>query len=290
MRTLEEYRGMVNAAIESALPSEAPLSADLIPAVRYSLIGSGKRLRPSLTLAAAEYAGLDVAQAMDAALAIECVHTYSLIHDDLPCMDDDDYRHGKLSNHKAFSEPTALLAGDALLTLAFALIVRTPSAYPERQLKAVALLAQAAGIEGMVAGQAADMVGLPGQGDLQARIDYIQLNKTAQMFRVAILIGLALGGANESVFSAFSAYGTHLGIAFQMADDLLDIQATSEQMGKSVGKDVEQGKLTYPALLGVQAAQQLLAQRTALAVTSLEDIGDAQWFIDFALALKGRKA
>ena len=234
----------------------------LYDAMRYSLCGTGKRIRPVLCMATAESFGVPVERALTAAAAIECIHTYSLIHDDLPSMDNDDLRRGRPTNHKVYGDAIALLAGDGLLTFAFELLSQKMDVLPHRQVRMVAVLAQAAGASGMVGGQAADILAT-GQGGNEELLQYIHINKTARLIQASIVIGGLFADLTPTEDDALAAFGLALGLVFQMVDDVLDIVGDEQALGKSVGSDVGQNKLTYPSLIGVEATL-ALAEKTLL--------------------------
>ncbi len=243
--------------IESALDVYTRLPAgcpgQLAEALRYSLLGGGKRLRPLLTLMAAEACGCDYQQALPAACGVEMVHTYSLIHDDLPAMDDDDLRRGRPTCHKVYGEAMAILAGDALLTLAFEVIAKHTQP-PEAAARCCAALAEAAGAAGMVGGQVDDLAAEQTGGDLQT-LESIHARKTGALLLVSLRLGALCAAANELQTRALHEYGRRLGLAFQIADDLLDVQGDEAAMGKRVKKDSGRHKLTFPALLGVEVSR-----------------------------------
>lgn len=235
----------------------------------YSLQAGGKRLRPVLCLSTASMCGLAPRDILPFAASIEMIHTYSLIHDDLPAMDDDDLRRGKPSNHKAFDEATAILAGDGLLTDAFLHMGRTPQA-PERVLAAIVELALAAGSSGMVGGQEWDMIYTGGPSITLEQLRCVHAMKTGHLLRASCVCGAILAGAEATARAAIAAYGAALGVAFQIADDILDVVSDTETLGKPVGSDNAQGKNTYPALLGLEKSHELAraqadAARSALA-------------------------
>lgn len=250
---------------------------ELRAAMAYSLQAGGKRLRPVLCLAFAQLFGLDGAAAMPVAAAFELIHTYSLVHDDLPAMDNDDLRRGKPSNHKVFGEALAILAGDGLLTEAFTLAAEAVARVPaERVVEAVRLLAQAAGAGGMVGGQALDMaytgragVGLEEMAAMHAR-------KTGALIRAAGHCGAVLAGADSAGVAAAVAYGRHLGLAFQIVDDILDVIGDQAAIGKPVGSDQAQGKSTYPSLLGLEESRRRAEAEAQAAVDSLAAYTDNQ--------------
>ena len=259
--------------IEAALERAVQLSGECPPRLReamaYSLLAGGKRLRPVLVLMACEACGGDIEAAIPAACAIEMIHTYSLIHDDLPAMDDDDYRRGRLTNHKVFGEAMAILAGDGLLTLAFEIMARDvrPAAVAA---SCCADLAFAAGACGMVGGQVADLEAesqstsrVPlNEADPQTRAAYaveleaIHRRKTGRLIRSALTLGGRIAQADVATLGVLDHYGTCIGLAFQIADDVLDVTGTQEKLGKGVGKDADLGKLTYPSLIGLEQSRQ----------------------------------
>ncbi len=285
---LEEYldraRRRVDEALTRYLPevesdSSSACPARLAMAMRHSVLGGGKRLRPVLCLMAAEACGGEPASAMPAACALEMVHTYSLIHDDLPAMDDDDLRRGRPTCHKAFDEATAILAGDGLLTLAFELVAREVQP-PSAALRCVRILAEAAGPSGMVAGQMADLQAegrtdaesRPADGTL-AELEAIHRRKTGALLRAPLKMGAAIAEAPEPCAEALDRYGKAVGLAFQIVDDLLDVQGDEAKLGKRVGKDSELGKWTYPRFLGVDGSRRRARQLAEEAVAALEPFG-----------------
>jgi len=273
---LSERREAVDAALERFLPSASAPTSKLNEAMRYSVFSGGKRLRPILVLTAYELAGGEGDAVLAPACATELIHTYSLIHDDLPAMDDDDTRRGRPSCHKAFDEATAILAGDALLPLAFEIVAREERLTPERRLAVVAELAAANGLAGMVGGQVADMEGEGTAVTIEA-VEFVHLNKTARPLRAAVLVGALAAGAPSDDLAALSTFGEKMGLAFQIADDLLDVTGTEEEMGKAVGKDEGRGKLTYPAAVGVSGATARAEELTEEALAALDVFGDRAW-------------
>jgi geranylgeranyl diphosphate synthase, type II len=253
-RYLRERAALVEEALSAAVRQAAAPEGRLLEAMRYSLLAGGKRLRPILALAACEAVGGRIEAAIGFACAMEMIHTYSLIHDDLPCMDDDDLRRGRPTNHKVYGEALATLAGDALLTDAFRVIASCGGApgqaTPGALLAAIAELAEAAGSAGMVAGQAIDVLG-EGRGMNLEELEYLHSKKTGALFTAAVRGGARLGGASDSQLGSLEAYARSLGLAFQVIDDILDVESSTEQMGKRTGKDVAHGKNTYPGLLGL---------------------------------------
>lgn len=247
---------MVNSRISELFEKQQDFHPALKQAMEYMLSGDGKRIRPAVIIWSCELvAGESNDKALNTGVALEMVHTYSLIHDDLPAMDDDDMRRGRASCHKAFDEATAILAGDGLLTFAFEYLC---DVIEDSSLCANLLsqLSKAAGPAGMIAGQMSDLQAENRQVERE-KLDYIHLNKTAKMLQAASVMGGLCGGANEGQINALSEYGLNLGRGFQIADDILDVSATSEQLGKTAGKDNEAGKLTYPALLGLEQSRKI---------------------------------
>ena len=273
---LSERRETVDAALERFLPSASAPTPKLLEAMRYSVFSGGKRLRPILALTAYELTGGEGDAVLAPACATELIHTYSLIHDDLPAMDDDDTRRGRPTCHKAFDEATAILAGDALLPLAFEIVAREGRLTPERRLAVVAELAAANGLGGMVGGQVADIEGEGTAVTIEA-VEFIHLNKTARPLRAAVLVGALAAGAPPDGILALGVFGEKMGLAFQIADDLLDVTGTEEEMGKAVGKDEGRGKLTYPAAVGVSGATARAEELTEEAVAALDVFGDRAW-------------
>ncbi len=271
--TLAEKAQVVNTALAGVLSSGSGIYPDLETAMRYTLDGPGKRLRGALVLWCCEVvAGKVTDQAITAACAIEMVHTYSLVHDDLPAMDDDDMRRGKPSCHKAFDEATAILAGDSLLTLAFD-ILASQDAEPAVTVRLIRILTQAAGPSGMIAGQMADIASTNVAGDIEI-LEYIHVNKTAKMFAAAAEMGAASGNADKERTDRLREYGLKIGLGFQVADDILDVVASSEQLGKTAGKDQLQGKMTYPSIVGMDASQAIAEKLADEAIETLDIFGD----------------
>jgi geranylgeranyl diphosphate synthase type II len=255
-------RALVDRTLDAHLPAATTQPPVIHEAMRYAVLGGGKRLRPILAIAAAEAVGAEVAPLLVPLCALELIHTYSLVHDDLPALDNDDLRRGRKTTHVVFGEAMAVLVGDALLTEAFAWLA-TPLAgvAAERQLQAVAEVARAVDSTGMIGGQVADLVAERSQQKsddheaLVRELEFIHRNKTGKLFTASVLLGGLLGGASKDQQAALRRYADALGLAFQIVDDLLDIEESSATLGKTAGKDVAQGKLTWPALLGATAAR-----------------------------------
>ncbi len=269
---LKERCAQVDEALDRLLPREDELPFSLHKSMRYSVFAGGKRVRPILMLAACEAAGGDVGRAMPAACAMEMIHTYSLIHDDLPAMDDDDFRRGNPTNHKVFGEAIAILAGDALLTEAFkamsspAYAAQVP---PATLLAVISEIALCAGSYGMVGGQVVDMES-EGNKDIDlATVQYIHTHKTGALIKASVKAGAMLGGAAGDALAAMTRYGEAIGLAFQIADDILDIEGTTEEIGKDAGSDEARGKATYPAVLGLAESKKQAAELVEMALDSL---------------------
>lgn len=263
---LLERQSQVEAALDASLPVTYP--EKIYEAMRYSLLAGGKRLRPILCLATCELAGGTIEMAMPTACALEMIHTMSLIHDDLPAMDNDDYRRGQLTNHKVYGEDTAILAGDGLLAYAFEHVaMETKNVPAERLLRVVAILGRAVGAAGLVGGQVVDL-DCEGRSDTTLEtLNFIHNHKTAALLEASVTTGSILAGISDSDLSRLSRYAQHIGLAFQIVDDILDITATQETLGKTVGKDLQAQKVTYPSFWGLdesrKQAQQLIQQAKA---------------------------
>lgn len=273
----KEYMKMQAQKVEQALrriwPSDDPYPPVLFEAMRYSLFAGGKRLRPVLTLAVIETLGGDTEAGLPIACATELIHTYSLIHDDLPAMDNDDYRRGKLTNHKVFGEAMAILAGDGLLTLAFQIIAEAniPPGMERRFLQIIRELAYGAGVYGMVGGQAADIINEGQQADAET-LAYIHKHKTGALIHAAVRLGALFAGANEKELAALSRYAWNMGLAFQIRDDILDVTGQMEKLGKPVGSDLAQDKSTYVRMYGLEESQRKVEQLTAEAHAALDEL------------------
>ncbi|PYN77174.1 MAG: polyprenyl synthetase [Candidatus Rokuibacteriota bacterium] len=253
---LKERRALVDAALERFLPGEDTPPPTVHRAMRYSVMAGGKRLRPILVIAGAEAVGATPATVMPTACALELIHTYSLIHDDLPAMDDDDYRRGRLTNHKVFGDAMAILAGDALLTFAFELVAENAALVPDPRVicDVVAEIADAAGTGGMVAGQVVDIES-EGKTITPETLEFIHTRKTAALIRASLSVGARLGGGDAAALAAIADAGQSLGLAFQIVDDILDVEGSLEALGKTAGSDERKQKATYPALHGIEASR-----------------------------------
>ena len=274
---LADHQNLIDQALDRYLPGEDLLPGSLHRAMRYSVFAGGKRIRPLLMMAACEAVGGEAGLVLPTACAMEMIHTYSLIHDDLPAMDDDDFRRGRPTNHKVFGEATAILAGDGLLTEAFVLLShpeRQGTIAPEVQLRVIHTLARCAGSMGMVGGQVVDMESEGKTIDLPT-LEYIHTHKTGALILAAIQCGALLGGAGEAAFAALSRYGEAAGLAFQVADDILDVVGDQAVIGKDVGSDQARGKATYVALLGLEESRGRALDLRDLAVAALKPLGEA---------------
>lgn len=268
------YQELVEGFLDNLPWDEDVLSESM----RYSLLGGGKRIRPVLALAAGAALGGKAETILPAACALELIHTYSLIHDDLPAMDDDDYRRGKLSNHKVFGEGMAVLAGDALLTYAFELLAKPLPVLPGRQLQVIREVAVAAGKSGMVLGQVLDLAGEDKALTLE-EIVQIHQGKTGALLVVSARLGGILAGGSQEEVEALSLYAQALGLAFQIKDDILDVEGDSEILGKPAGSDMLKHKATYPSLLGIESAKEHLHQQIAQAKIALQLVGPGAAFL-----------
>ncbi|MGD2124461.1 MAG: polyprenyl synthetase family protein [Desulfobacteraceae bacterium] len=271
-RYLSEKRSMVDEALREVFPEPEGPAADVVKAMSYSLFAGGKRLRPILCIAGAEAVGGKGEDVLPVACALELIHTYSLIHDDLPVMDNDDLRRGKPTNHRVFGEAVALLAGDGLLTEAFRFMSRsglTERVEPRALLNVVSLIAQAAGYQGMVGGQTVDIQS-EGKQVEPSIVTFIHTHKTGALIAAAVTSGAILGGAEEQQVMAMASYGQNVGLAFQIADDILDIEGDTENLGKGVGGDVRKRKITYPAVLGLAESKETQNALVEQAIGSLK--------------------
>lgn len=267
----DETSQEVDRALSRYLPKATIKPATLHQAMRYSIFAGGKRLRPILTLAAANACGGNNQDALPAACAVECVHTYSLIHDDLPCMDNDDFRRGKPTSHKVYGEGIAVLAGDALLSLAFEIIANTTPTKRYAMADFVRELADSSGSRKLIAGQVADIEN-EGKSVTPQQLQYIHLCKTSALLTSAIRLGAMSANATPLQLEALSNFGTSLGLAFQIIDDILDVTQTAEKLGKSAGKDIAAQKATYPAIFGLEKSRLLAKKQTEKAIRSLEPL------------------
>ena len=270
---LEESRRLVDDALEAHLPAGDTEPRTLHRAMRYSVFAGGKRVRPALVIAASDLHHGRREAVLPAACAMEMVHTYSLIHDDLPAMDDDDLRRGRPSCHKAFDEATAILAGDALLTHAFLILARQTVPAPQRLLRIIGTLADAAGTGGMIGGQMADLESEGREEVPLATVERIHLLKTAALITASLTMGAALAGAAEEELERMDRYGRRIGLLFQITDDILDRTGDTRHLGKTAGKDEAQGKATYPAAAGMDEANARARQLAREAAEELAPYG-----------------
>ena len=272
---------------------EGMIPASLCRAMRYSLLAGGKRVRPVLLLATADMLGVELEEALCPACALEMIHTYSLIHDDLPGMDDDDVRRGKPTNHKVFGVGTATLAGDGLLNYAFECMLQNALRYPERlrgHVLAIEEIARRCGVTGMIAGQSIDLLYENRQMD-EAALTYIHRHKTADLLTAPLIAAAHIAGATDAQADAPRAFGYGVGIAFQIQDDLLDIEGDAAQLGKATGMDAARGKMTWPALYGVPKAHEMEQELWSQAHSALKCFGDrAAYLREFATRLRARRA
>ena len=295
----------VEASLDTLVPAFSGAEsgpARIHDAMRYTLQAGGKRLRPVLALAAAELFRpapsvatsasewpASASSAYPAAVAIECIHTYSLVHDDLPCMDNDDLRRGRPTAHKQFDEATALLAGDALLTHAFLLLATHYATAPRLATALVRELADAAGSARLVGGQMQDLLAEKKSDATAAELEFIHLNKTAAMLEASLVMGGLVGGGDAAALSGLRTAGRHLGLAFQIIDDVLDATADSATLGKTAGKDAQSGKTTYVSLHGIEPARRMAAEQTAAALATLRALpGDTAFLLWLAQSMLAR--
>lgn len=281
----ETYRQAVETYLEGLFTDQHPWK-DLYEAMRYSILAGGKRIRPVLTLEFARLCGLDWHLALPVGCALELVHTYSLIHDDLPCMDDDDLRRGKPTNHKVYGETLAVLAGDALQPEAFRLMLTAPELSAQQRAECALILARAAGADGMVAGQVLDTLHhLTGREEIAG----MHRLKTGAMIAGACELGAAAAGAGETVRQAAREYGYALGLAFQIRDDMLDVMGDEATFGKPIGSDREEGKVTFVDLLGLEGCEAEVLKYTAQAKAALAPLGETDFLEQLADTLSTRK-
>jgi geranylgeranyl diphosphate synthase type II len=267
-RYLNVRTAAVNRALDKFLPKESTRPTTIHRAMRYSLFAGGKRMRPALTIAAAEACGGKMEDALPLACAVECIHTYSLIHDDLPAMDNDDFRRGKPTNHKVFGEGIAVLAGDALLTQAFEIVAKAKGWRRHPHQKLVLELAHASGSLQLIAGQVADLEG-EGKRISADELKYIHERKTSALLCCSVRLGGMSANCSEAQLKALIDFGYNVGLAFQIIDDILDVTQTSEQLGKTAGKDTKAQKATYPSIVGLEKSRDIALQLTNNAFKAL---------------------
>jgi geranylgeranyl diphosphate synthase type II len=272
-RFLDECAELVDGRLQELLPPVSQEPVDLHRAMRYSCLAPGKRLRPALCIASAEAVGGERIQVLDAACALEMVHCFSLIHDDLPAIDDDALRRGRPTCHVEFGEALAILAGDALFALAYQVLsqMQVPPDHDGRVLRCVQVLARAVGSDGLVGGEVMDVLSEGKPAD-EPTLAFIHSRKTGALIEASCTIGAMLGGGTEDEVATLGSYGSHMGLAFQIADDLLNELSTAEELGKAAGSDRARGKMTYPALFGIDAAREAASEQVELALQRLETI------------------
>ncbi len=291
-----EYKEIIEDYLVDYLPSVDSNAKTIREAMVYSLTAGGKRLRPILLLASSEFAGTDSKKVLPYAIAIEYIHTYSLIHDDLPAMDNDDLRRGKPTNHKVYGDAIAILAGDALLNTAFEIMSKDLMMHFDnkdeliKRIKAMHVIAKAAGIQGMIAGQTADIEN-ENTRVTEDTLNYIHLNKTAALLSAAVKAGLYLGNPTEEMLHNMSIYAESLGLAFQISDDILDVRGNESILGKSIGKDAIDGKNTFVSIYGIEEAENRLEEATNRAIDAISSYYDnAEFFRDLVIELSKRTA
>ncbi|MFZ5898556.1 MAG: polyprenyl synthetase family protein [Bacillota bacterium] len=281
LNQLAEKRRLIDAALDKYLPGADVHPAIIHEAMRYSVFAGGKRLRPAMTLAACEAVGGDPDKVMAAACAFELIHTYSLVHDDLPAMDDDDLRRGRPTSHKVYGEALAILVGDALLTLGFGLLGRSIREHGYRDgsaLKLVEDVAEACGTMGLIGGQVMDIQSTDRQAG-PAELEYIHRTKTGALFRAAVRTGCVLGGGSEEQLKHLTAFAEHFGLAFQITDDILDVVGNEEVIGKPVGSDTRNRKLTYVSVFGLDEARTRARREGELAMAALQGFDNKADFL-----------
>ena len=285
--TLDQFIQQQTAIADQALhrwaPPETTEPQTIHQAMRYSLFAGGKRIRPLLCIAAAQTIQANPEGIENAAIALELIHTYSLIHDDLPALDNDDLRRGRPTNHKVFGDAMAILAGDSLLTLAFEVLAKLPGVGDDRKVRLIAELATASGtVGGMIGGQVHDIEG-ERQTPTAELLERIHRAKTGALLRASVRMGAIYAGATPAQFEALSAYGEHTGLAFQIVDDVLDVEQSSEQLGKTAGKDQAQQKITFPAVYGLAKSKQMAETERLAAHAAVASFGEsARWLREIA--------
>ena len=290
----EDYKSIIDEHILDFIPSIDDKSSVLYESMKYSLIAGGKRLRPVLLLAACDFAGGDINEAIPFAIAMEYIHTYSLIHDDLPAMDNDDLRRGKPTNHKVYGDAIAILAGDSLLNTAFEIINKDMFLYFDspnkltQRIKAAYAIVKGSGCQGMIAGQVSD-IEAEEQNLSSEMLEYIHINKTGALIKASILAGLYLGNADDEMIEKMNEYAEKLGLAYQIADDILDATGSTEILGKTAGKDEKYNKSTFVTIFGIEESKKKLAEISNEAKNVIEEYYDnADFFNDLIDKLKDR--
>jgi geranylgeranyl diphosphate synthase type II len=288
---LKARQEQVDARLDQLLPPVTAYPEQIHRAMRHSIFAGGKRIRPVLCLEAAEACAPAGTPPLDAACALECIHTYSLIHDDLPALDNDDFRRGQPTCHKVFGEATAILAGDALMTLAYQILAGDSTVSLDRRALLVAEVARATGtVDGMIGGQVVDLESEGREVDYQT-LEYIHHSKTGALIRASLRTGALHAGADLSTLELISSYGSYLGLLFQIVDDILDVESSTEQLGKTAGKDAAQQKATYPGLFGLETAREMARKTMENAVRVINLLGSRGfWLRDIALYLGSRRS
>lgn len=269
---LKETAEVINTHLDKLLPSEDSYPQNIYKSIRYSIFSGGKRLRPILMMTACEIVGGDINKVINFACAIEMIHTYSLIHDDLPAMDNDDYRRGRLTNHKVFGDATAILAGDGLLNYSVEVMLNTIIDNQDdsiNYIKAMKEIISASGVYGMVSGQVVDIES-EGKEINQETLEFMHRHKTGALITASVIAGAIIGGANQQQLSALGKFADNLGLAFQIKDDILDIEGDESKLGKKVGRDQKNDKSTFPKVYGLEKSKEMLKETTSNAINSLE--------------------
>lgn len=277
-KELKKKAAVVEKALDRFLPSQEAYPPLIHQAMRYSVLGGGKRLRPALVMASAEVVGGKADDVLPAACALELIHAYSLVHDDLPVMDNDDYRRGKLTSHKVYGEAMALLVGDALLTLAFKLLSECRCSHPEYVVRMINEVAAGAGTMGLIGGQVVDTFSA-GEDTNASALEYIHRHKTGAIYRAAVRTGAILAGAGEDELASLTEYAEYMGLAFQIKDDILDIEGDQKILGKPVGSDIRNKKATYPALFGLEKSKEKAVSAVDSAKEALRSFGKEADFL-----------
>ncbi|SCA63757.1 Geranylgeranyl pyrophosphate synthase, chloroplastic [Chlamydiales bacterium SCGC AG-110-P3] len=269
--TIEQHRIAVEKGLSLLLQSTDDKYHGLRKAARYAILGGGKRLRPVMTLAVTEALGGDIAAAIHPACAVELIHGYSMVHDDLPCMDDDDFRRGRSTLHKVVPEGIAMLTGDLLLTYAFEVLARAPGLSTEQRLQMVTTLATRSGMSGLIGGQYLDLTASSAGTEIE-EVEAIHLGKTAALITAAIEFGGIISGADTATMTTLQRFGTSLGLAFQIADDIIDVTASEAKHGKAIGSDIANNKATYVTLLGIEAARERASAASNAALNTIDTL------------------
>ncbi|NLL04515.1 MAG: polyprenyl synthetase family protein [Clostridiaceae bacterium] len=281
MEKQNRYTDMVNDFLDKSIKEKDLLEKSIYTAIRYSLLAGGKRLRPTLALAVCDMLGGDLEEVLPYACAIEMIHTYSLIHDDLPAMDNDDYRRGKLTNHKMFGESLAILAGDGLLNMAFEVMLESTSSKPnnlENKIKAMAYIAKSSGIRGMIGGQVIDTESENKEISIET-LEYIHRYKTGALIKAPVVSAAIICNATDEESQSLEKFAEGLGLAFQIKDDILDVEGSTEKLGKKVGSDASNKKTTYVSLYGLEKSKQMLNKTSEEAITNLQKFGTKAAFL-----------